>query len=159
AIFPSVRVAEAAAIVLTSQPHLAKPVRTLGFWIVMLGAASAAILTITTPTGVLAALLAAAVGAALARPLFGTPAGRPGLDGGRVTVAQLGVEAERLQPAEREVVGVFLVRGRDADGKQLLVKVYGRDAYDNQVLVKFWRGLWYRDPGPALTLSRAQAAE
>src|SRR5262249_39369375 len=98
-------------------------------------------------------------GAALARLLFGTSAGRPGLDEVRVTLAQLGVETERLQPAAREVVGVFLVRGRDADGRQLLVKVYGRDAYDNQVLVKFWRGLWYRDPGPALTLSRAQAAE
>jgi uncharacterized membrane protein YbhN (UPF0104 family)/tRNA A-37 threonylcarbamoyl transferase component Bud32 len=159
AVFPSVRVAEAAAIVITSQPHLARPVRVAGFWLVMLGAASAAILTITTPTGVVAALLAAAVGAALARLLFGTSAGRPGLDEVQATLAELGVRAERLQPAEREVVGVFLVRGRDEEGRQLLVKVYGRDAYDNQVLVKFWRGLWYRDPGPALSLSRAQAAE
>ena len=35
---------------------------------------------------------------------------------------------------ERQVSGVFHVRGVDDDGRPLLVKVYGRDAYDTQVV-------------------------
>ena len=55
---------------------------------------------------------------------------------------------------ERQVSGVFHVRGVDDDGRPLLVKVYGRDAYDTQVVATLWRTIWYR--GSALTSGRSR---
>ena len=38
----------------------------------------------------------------------------------------------------------------------LAVTFYGRDASDAQLVTKTWRYLFYRDSGPALTLTRLQ---
>ena len=55
---------------------------------------------------------------------------------------------------ERQVSGVFHVRGVDDEGRPLLVKVYGRDAYDTQVIATLWRTIWYR--GSTLTWGRGR---
>ena len=72
---------------------------------------------------------------------------------------QLGVAAQNLEIAERQVAGVFHVRGADAAGRPLLVKVYGRDAHDTQLVATLWRNVWYRGRGVPLRLGRLQAVE
>lgn len=148
--FPAVRLALAAAVVVTVGPHLVRPLETTGRWVLMLGLVGALLTTSATPSGVLAGVVVAIVAAAAVRLAFGTSAGRPSLAHVRTALAELGVTADRLEVAERQIAGVFLVRGQDAAGLPLLVKVYGRDAYDTRLVAKFWRTVWYRDGGPAL---------
>ena len=157
--FPNARVAEAAAVLATVSPHLVKPARTFGRWILLLGVLGAAIVGDATPVGTLAAVLIALVAAAAVRLVPGTSAGRPTVGAVAGSLAELGVRGLRLEEAERQVAGVFHVRGVDDDGRPLLVKVYGRDAYDTQLVSRLWRKVWYRGAGPAVRLSRLHAAE
>jgi uncharacterized membrane protein YbhN (UPF0104 family) len=157
--FPAVRLALAAAAVVAAGPHLVRPLQTTCRWILLLGFVGALLTDGAVPSGNIAGILVALVAAAAVRLAFGTSAGRPSLAHVGTALAELGVFAEGLEVADRQVAGVFLVHGRDAAGRQLLVKVYGRDAYDTRVLAKFWRTLWYRDGGPSLGLSRGQTAE
>jgi glycosyltransferase 2 family protein len=157
--FPSARIAEAGAVIVTVAPHLVAPLRSAGRWILLLGTVGALLASGTTPGGIIAGLLIALVAAAGIRVAFGTSAGRLGVSDVAASLRELGVSADGLEIVERQIAGVFIVRGRDSEGSPLLVKVYGRDAHDNQLAIKFWRTLWYRDGGPALQLSRGQAAE
>src|SRR4029079_14940275 len=109
-----------------------------------------------TPGGDLAAVAVAVVAATSVRLLVGTTAGLPETDEVRADLAELGVVVARVEPAERQTAGVFVLRAGDETGRPLLVKVYGRDAYDTQVLAKLWRTLWYQGPGPRLRLARIE---
>src|SRR5262249_48607127 len=126
--FPGTRIAEATAVIVTVAPHLARPVRSFGRWVLGLGLVGAAVAG--TPLGTFAAVAIAVAAAAAVRLLSGTSVGRPSLDDVAAGLAQLGVRASGLGEAERQVAGVFHVRGVDAEMRPLLVKVYGRDAYD-----------------------------
>ena len=142
--FPNVRLAEATAVIVAVSPHLARPWRRVGRWVVALGVVGCMIVAGSTPVGTVAALLIGVAAAAGARLAGGTSAGRPGLDEVEAALAQLGVAAAGLEIAEQQVAGVFHVRGLDDAGRPLLVKVYGRDAHDNQLVSALWRGVWYR---------------
>jgi uncharacterized membrane protein YbhN (UPF0104 family) len=157
--FPNVRVAEATAVILAISPHLVRPLRRFGRWVVILGTVGAAVVGGATPIGTVAAVLIGVVAAAAVNLALGTSAGRPGLGDVRAGLAQLGVRAGVLEAAERQVAGVFHVRGVDEQGRPLLVKVYGRDASDTQLVSKLWRSVWYRGEGPAIGLGRLQSAE
>ena len=157
--FPNVRLAEATAVIVAVSPHLARPWRRLGRWVVALGVVGCMIVAGSTPLGTVAALLIGVAAAAAARLAGGTSAGRPGLDEVEAALSQLGVAATGLEIAEQQVAGVFHVRGLDDAGRPLLVKVYGRDAHDNQLVSALWRSVWYRGGGMPLRLGRLQAAE
>ena len=157
--FPNVRLAEATAVIVAVSPHLVRPWRRLGRWVVALGVVGCMVVAGSTPLGTVAALLIGVAAAAAARLAGGTSAGRPGLDEVEAGLAQLGVAATGLEIAEQQVAGVFHVRGLDDAGRPLLVKVYGRDAHDNQLVSALWRSVWYRGGGMPLRLGRLQAAE
>ena len=157
--FPDVRVAASVAVVMTISPHLIRPLRVFGRWVLVLGVVGAAIVGTGTPGGVLAAVLIGVVAAAIVNLLLGTSAGRPGLDDVAAGLAQLGVQASGLEAEERQPAGVLRVRAVDGDGRPLLVKVYGRDAADNQLVARLWRRVWYRSDGAAIGASRLHAAE
>jgi glycosyltransferase 2 family protein len=157
--FPNVRVVEAVAVIVAVSPHLIRPLRMFGRWIIVLGTVGAVVVGGGTPFGTVAAILIGLAGAAAINLAFGTSAGRPGIADVRAGLAQLGVRAGELQAAERQVAGVFHVRGVDDEGRPLLVKVYGRDATDTQLVSKLWRSVWYRGGGAALGLGRLQSAE
>ncbi len=157
--FPAFRVAACAAVILSAGSHLIRPLRTLGRWMVGVGLAAALLGAAALPTGALAALAIALVACAAVRLALGTAVGRPGLDEVRAGLHELGVEARELEADARQKEGAFSVHGHDTAGRTLLVKIYGRDAYDDQLLTKFWRTVAYREGGPALGLSRGQAAE
>ncbi len=157
--FPNVRVAEATAVIVAVSPHLVRPLRRVGRWVVVLGIVGAAVVGGAMPFGTVAAALIGVAAAAAVNLALGTSAGRPGLDDVRAGLAQLGVRVRELVAVERQVAGVFHVAGLDAQGRSLLVKVYGRDASDTQFVAKLWRSVWYRGAGPAIGLGRLQLAE
>jgi len=157
--FPDVRIAEAAAVLLTISPRLVRPLQRVCRWMLLLGFLGAFFVDSTVPSGVAAGLLIGVVAAAVVRLAFGTSVGRPGLEAVAAALAELGVEAGGLELDARQVAGVVGVRARDIKGRPLLVEVHGRDAADNQLLEKLWRTLWYQDGGPSLRLSPAEVAE
>jgi uncharacterized membrane protein YbhN (UPF0104 family) len=157
--FPDVRVAETTAVIVAVSPHLVRPLRRFGRWVVILGTVGAAIVGGGTPIGTVAAVLIGVAAAAAVNLVLGTSAGRPGLGDVRAGLAQLGVRVGELEAARRQVAGVFHVGGVDDQGRSLLVKVYGRDASDTQLVAKLWRSVWYRGDGPAIGLGRLQSAE
>jgi uncharacterized membrane protein YbhN (UPF0104 family) len=157
--FPDVRAALAATVLLTVSPHLVRPLRRASRWIVTLGVVGATLLGGVTPGGTLAALFLAVVAASAVRLALGTSVGRPGLGDVAAGLGQLGVTVRGLEEAERQDAGVFHLRGRDGEGRPLLVKVYGRDAYDTQLVATLWRRAWYRGSARPIGESRLQAAE
>jgi uncharacterized membrane protein YbhN (UPF0104 family) len=154
--FPRARVGEAMAAIVTVAPHLARPFRLFGRWLLILGLIGSAV--ITTPLGMFGGATIAFAAAAAIRLAAGTSLGRPGLDDVKAGLAQLGVHARRLEEAERQVAGVFYVHGEDDEGNPLLVKVHGRDAYDTQLVARIWRRLWFRGSGLPIRLGRLEGA-
>ncbi len=154
----SARLALVAAVTVVASPHLTRPFRTVGRWVVGVGTVSLVVLEATTPSGALLGLLAGLSAASIVHLLFGSNAGRPSLAEVRWALDELGVEVTDLSEAVRQEAGVFVLDAVGDGGRPLMVKVYGRDAWDTQVLVKAWRSLWYRDV-EALTLTRLQQVE
>jgi len=155
--FPRARVGEAMAVIVTVAPHLARPARAFGRWLVVLGLVGSAITT--TPLGIFAGAMIAIAAAAAIRLASGTSIGRPGLDDVAAGLAQLGIHPRRLDEAQRQMAGAFHVSGEDDQGNPLLVKVYGRDAYDTELVARIWRRLWYRGGGLPIRLGRLEAVE
>ena len=158
-VYPAVRVAIATALVVTTSPHLGRPVRRLGRWVIGLGALAGIALGIALPLGVVAGFAIGIGSAALVHLVFGSPGGLPSVEQVGAALEELGVEVSNLRRAELQPRGVALLRGEGRDGRAMLVKVYGRDAWDGQLLTSTWEYLWYRDESPTVTLSRRQQVE
>jgi uncharacterized protein (TIRG00374 family) len=158
-IYPAARVAITTAVIVTASPHLGRPIRRLGRWIMTLGVLATIALGAALSTGILAALGLGYGVASIVHLIFGSPGGRPTPDEMATALRDLGIDAASLEPAQLEARGVALVRVATTDGRSLLAKVYGRDAWDGQLLITMWSYLWYRDDSPTLTLNRLQQVE
>jgi glycosyltransferase 2 family protein len=157
--FPGVRLALVAAVVLTISAQLVRPLQRVNRWLLAFGFAGALVLGQGSPSSELAGLMVAVVAASSVRLAFGTSDGRPRVAEVAAALGSVGVEATGLELSDRQVRGIVSLHAVDPEKRRLVVKVLGRDAYDNQLLEKFWRLLWYQDPGPSLRLSRLQVAE
>ena len=158
-VYPAVRVALATALIVTTAPHLGRPVRRFGRWVIVLGSIAGIALGVALPLGVFSGLAIGFGSAALVHLAFGSPGGLPSPNQVRAALAEFGVEVTNLRAAELQPRGVALLRAERSDGLPLLVKVYGRDAWDGQLLTSTWSYLWYRDESPSVTLSRRQQVE
>jgi uncharacterized membrane protein YbhN (UPF0104 family) len=158
-VYPAARVALATALIATTAPHLGRPIRRLGRWVILLGSLGVVALGISLPLGVVSGLAIGFGAAALVHLAFGSPGGLPSMDQVRAALEELGVEAVDLRAAELQPKGVAFLRAETPQGRPLVVKVYGRDAWDGQLLTSTWSYLWYRDEAPALTISRRQQVE
>ncbi|HET8526448.1 MAG TPA: hypothetical protein VFM81_07395, partial [Actinomycetota bacterium] len=158
-VYPAVRVAIATALIVTTSPHLGRPVRRLGRWVIALGALGGIALGIALPLGVVAGFAIGIGSAALVHLVFGSPGGLPSLDQVRAALEELGLTVSNLREAALQPRGVALLRAEDAGGRPLVVKVYGRDAWDGQLLTSTWSYLWYRDESPSISFSRRQQVE
>ena len=154
----SLRLATIAAITAVASPHLARPFRSTGRWVIGTAAPAMVILGTATPSSAALGILCGMVSAAAIHLVLGSSGGRPPLGDVQEALRSLGIDAHNLSEARRQTAGVFLVDATDSHQNDLQVKVYGRDAWDAQVLAKAWRALWYRDTN-ALTLTRLQQAE
>jgi uncharacterized membrane protein YbhN (UPF0104 family) len=158
-VYPAVRVALASALIATTAPHLGRPIRRLGRWVIAFGSLGVVALGISLPLGVVSGLAIGLGSAALVHLAFGSPGGRPSLDQVRASLEELGVEVVDLRAAELQPQGVAFLRAETPQGRPLVIKVYGRDAWDGQLLTATWSYLWYRDESPTLTISRRQQVE
>ena len=155
--FPSLGLSGAVAIISIASPHLVRPLRYAGRWVLVLGALAFGVLGVTEAGHALGAVALGWAVAATIHLVFGSPGGVPSLERVRLGLAGMGIEAEPTDVVSRG--GVVTVSAAGADGQDLDVKVFGRDAWDGQFLVSLWRFMWYRDSGPTLSLSRLQQVE
>jgi hypothetical protein len=158
-IYLAVRLALATAVVVMASPHVSRPLRFIGRWVVVIGAIAGIALEITLPVGAIAGLLIGLGSAAIVHLLLGSPGGRLTLDQISTALRELGVEANDLRNAPLEPSGVALVEVTSPAGKTLLAKVYGRDAWDGQLLALIWSSLWRRGERPGLGFGRLGQVE
>lgn len=159
AVYPGMRLALATALIVTTSPHLSRPLRHTGRAVLAVGALGVIALGVTSPLGALAGLALGMAAGSLTNLVFGSPGGRLSLSQVSDALADLGVTATDLRHADLAPRGVALVTGLSATGRPLLVKVYGRDAWDGQLISSIWSSLWYRDTLPSTRLNRLQQVE
>jgi uncharacterized membrane protein YbhN (UPF0104 family) len=156
---PAIRLGLATAVIATTAPHLGRPVRRIGRWLIPLAAAAALALGLTSLVGMVVGLGLGYGAAALVHLVVGSPGGRPTSDAVETALADLGIAVAQVREAALAARGVALMDAVTEDGRSLLVKYYGRDAWDGQLLNTTWSYLWYRDDTPSITLSRLQQVE
>jgi uncharacterized protein (TIRG00374 family) len=158
-VYLAVRLALATAVVVMASPHVSRPLRFVGRWVVVIGAIAGIALEITLPVGAIAGLLVGLGSAAIVHLLLGSPEGRLSLDQIATALRDLGVEATDLREAPLEPSGVALVEVTSPTGRTLLAKVYGRDAWDGQLLASIWSSLWRRGERPGIGFGRLGQVE
>ena len=157
-VFPPGLLVVTTAVMSTASPHLSRPFRHLGRWLIAAQALAAILLGASLPAGVAAAVATGLLAAALMHLAVGSPGGRPTASRIRLALAELEVHVDTLAEASMQPEGVVLFEGTDEAGA-LLVKVYGRDAWDAQLLANIWRLAWYRGLERTARLSRLELVE
>lgn len=157
--YPSPKLALPASIIITAAPHLTRPVRRLGRWLLAFSCLGVTALGATSLLGAVAGVLVGAASASLIHLAFGSSAGRPSVHDVQRTLQQIGVEVRSLSPADRQAAGSFELLGNDTNGEPLIIKVYGRDAHDSALATTLWRSIWYHEPGSPLRFGRLQQVE
>jgi glycosyltransferase 2 family protein len=144
---PWLQLGATTAVTAVTVPHLVRWMRRLALWLVVLAVISASLLGVLLPTQAFATLVLGVGSAAAVHLIFGSTRGRPDLEDVGAALALLGVETVELEIADRQPAGVFMLVAKRPDHGTLDVKVYGNDAYDTRLLSKFWRTVWFREPG------------
>ncbi len=157
-VFPPGLLVVTTAVMSTASPHLSRPFRHLGRWLIVSQLLAAVLLGAALPAGVSAAVAAGLLAAALVHLAVGSPGGRPTASRIRLALAELGIHVDTVAEASMQPEGVVLFEGTDEAGA-LLVKVYGRDAWDAQLLANIWRLAWYRGLERTARLSRLELVE
>ena len=157
--FPVIRVATVAAVLIAASPHLGRPLRRLGWAIVLLTGLAALALGFGAPSGAVGALGISMVCAGGVLLVFGSPKGYPDVASVAEGLMSLGLPLADLQIDPDQSWGVRRLVGLAADGRQVEIKAFGRDATDTQFAAKAWRAVAYRGEAADLTYSRLQTAE
>jgi glycosyltransferase 2 family protein len=147
------------AITAVTLPHLTRSIRRLARWVVGLAVAGAVLSEAVVPSQGLSTLLLGLGTAAAVHLVFGSVRGRPEVEDVADALRLLGVDTIDLHVADRRQAGVFVLTGRDGDGRTYDVKVYGSDASDTQLLNTVWRRVWFREPGTPVSPGRIQQVE
>ncbi|MET0459952.1 MAG: hypothetical protein ABW195_11950, partial [Ilumatobacteraceae bacterium] len=156
--FPPGALTISTAVIATASPHVSRPFRLFGRWLIALQLLGSLFLGATTATGGVSAIAAGLLAAASVHMVVGSPGGRPTTARIRLALQGLGLDVDQLAPASMRREGTFQFEATDAGGA-LAVKVYGRDAWDGQLLANLWRLAWYRDTQPTVRLSRLELVE
>ena len=117
--YPSARVAVPAAVLVTVSPHLVRPARRLGHWLVALAAVAVVSLGAATAVGAVAGVLVATAAACAVHLALGSSGGRPGLGDVATGLGQLGVAVRSIGAADRQQAGLFLVTATDDEDRPL----------------------------------------
>jgi glycosyltransferase 2 family protein len=157
-VFPPGALVVATAVMSTASPHLTRPFRHLGRWLIALQFCGSILVGAALPSGASGAIALGLLTAAIVHLAVGSPGGLPTASRIRLALSELGVQVDVLTEASMQSQGVVLFEGEDAAGP-LLVKVYGRDAWDAQFLAGLWRLVWYRGLGRTARLSRIELIE
>jgi uncharacterized membrane protein YbhN (UPF0104 family) len=156
--YPPGAIALASAALAVASPHLTRPFRHLGRWLVGGQVVGLTMLGGATLGGTTAAVWVGLLAGAAVHLLVGSPGGRPTSSRIDLALRELGVEPLELRPAAMQSGGVVRFQGRDREGP-LDVRVYGRDAWDAQLMATLWRLALYRGAQRTPRLSRVQLVE
>ncbi len=157
--FPIVRVALITASIMVAAPQLSRPVRRLGWALVVLVAISGFGLGFGFPSDALGGVgLGLVVGGSILL-VFGSPRGYPDMASIVAALSDLGLQVDDLALVPDQSWGVRTLTGSLDDGTSVEVLAYGRDASDSQMMAKGWRSVWYREGGDAISFSRLQMVE
>lgn len=157
--FPVLRVAMVTAVLLTASPHLSRPIRQLGWALVIMAGVAAPALGFGRPSGAIAGLGIGMLCAGGVLLVFGSPRGYPAVASVAEALTDLGLPLTSIRVDPDQSWGVRRMIGVAADGALVEIKAFGRDATDSQLAARFWRAIVYRGEGVTLSLSRLQAAE
>ncbi|MGO9781395.1 MAG: lysylphosphatidylglycerol synthase domain-containing protein [Streptosporangiaceae bacterium] len=161
--FPVLQIALFAAVTTAVLPYLARGLQRLIELFVVLVALASAVGGHGLPVNVLGSLAIGWGAAVLVRLIFGSPLGLPSAGDVRLLLDELGIGALNVRALPRQVWGVAKYQATEvrqgSPGQPIAISVYGRDAADAKLLTKTGRFLFYRDSGPALTISRLQQVE
>ena len=158
-LYPVLRVAFATAILVVAAPHLVRPLRWLNWLVLFLLALAATDLGYGLPNDVLGGFGVGLFVAGFVLIVFGSPRGVPQRADVQEAANSLGVDISDLSVPDRQAWGARQFEGISNAGAPVAVSVYGRDARDAQLASRWWRSVWYRDSGPALTTSRLHQVE
>ena len=156
--FPLVRLSLLVAVAVAAGPYIGRPVRRWGAVLVGAVAVSSVFLGYAFPTDVLGGLLLGWGAAAAVHLAVGSPGRRPSSRQLAALLPTIGIRATDIALAAAQPSDATLFVCTDAEGP-LRVKVIGRDEVDAQLLAKVWRFLVYKEPAPALYVTRAQQVE
>jgi glycosyltransferase 2 family protein len=161
--FPVLRIALFGAVAVAALPYLARGVQLLTeIFIALVGLASA-VGGHGLPLNVVGSLVIGWGAAAAVRLVFGSPQGLLSAGDVALLLGELGIHADGVQPARRQVWGVARYEAAETGAPgapaRIGIAVYGRDAADARLLTKVGRFLLYRDSGPELTITRLQQVE
>jgi uncharacterized protein (TIRG00374 family) len=157
--FPVMRVVVVTAILVSVSPHLSRPMRRLGWWVIFISGAAAVALGFGQPSDAVGGLGIGLVAAGGVLLLVGSPRGYPDPASVGQALGALGLPLEEVWIDTEQSWGVRRLGGRTETGDAVTIKAYGRDASDSQLLAKTWRALWYRESGGAIVRSRIEAVE
>jgi glycosyltransferase 2 family protein len=156
---PVFRIAIVAAVLLAASPALARPLRRLGWAVVVSAAIAGAALGFGLPSDAVGAIGVGTIAASATFLALGAPGGHPDLATVRSAMARLGSPVTDLGYVTSASWGVRPIVATSSAGTPVVIKAYGRDATDSQVLAKAWRSLWYREQRQTFTFSRLQSVE
>jgi uncharacterized membrane protein YbhN (UPF0104 family) len=161
--FPVLQIALFAAVTTAVLPYLSRGLQRLIELFVVLVALASAVGGHGLPVNVLGSLAIGWGAAVLVRLIFGSPLGLPSAGDVQLLLDELGISALDVRALPRQVWGVAKYQATEtrqgSPGQPIAISVYGRDAADAKLLTKTGRFLFYRDSGPALTISRLQQVE
>jgi uncharacterized protein (TIRG00374 family) len=157
--FPVARVAVVTAGLVVVSPFLTRPLRRLGWVVILLTAVASVGLGYGTPTHIIGSFGIGLFCAGLWLTIAGSPAGTPSPELVDRALTALGVPISGATLSPYQQWGVARFEGVDGAGMPLDVKVYGRDAVDTQLASKVWHSLWYRENSRTISYTRLQAVE
>jgi uncharacterized protein (TIRG00374 family) len=157
--FPVTRVAMVTAALVVVAPHLARPLRLVGWLAVLVTGLASVGLSYGTPSHIFGSFGIGLLCAGGWLLLAGSPTGIPSIGVVAAALGALGTPVRSLELGSYQTWGVARFSGVDEADRELDVKVYGRDAVDTQLAAKLWHTLWYRESSRTISYSRLQAVE
>jgi glycosyltransferase 2 family protein len=157
--FPDLRVALVSAVLLVVGPHVTRPLRRFGWFVIAATAVGSVGLSYGTPSYTIGSFGVGLLSAGLLLIIEGSPRGYPDPEVVASALARLGAPVRSLELAPYQTWGVIRFAGSDPNGNDVDIKVRGRDAYDSQLVAKLWHTLWYRETSRTVSYSRLGAVE
>ena len=157
--FPITRVAMVTALLVAIAPHLTRPLRRLGWAVILLTATAGVALGLGLPSSAIGGIALGWTSAAIVLLIFGSPRGYPNTASIEAAMEGLGVPVSGVRLDDDQSWGVRRLIADSPDRGRVEIKAYGRDATDSQWAARTWRYIWYRDSDETLTVSRMQSVE
>lgn len=157
--YPIIRVAAVTALLQAVNPHLTRPMRRVGWAVILFAGFAGVAIGLGLPGSAVGAIALGVSAAGVVLLIFGSPSGYPNTVSIEEAMEGLGFPVSNVRLDEDQSWGVRRLLGDSEKYRRIEIKAYGRDATDSQLFARTWRYLWYRDTTPTLPLTRMQAVE